>query len=310
MSKRILSLLFALALALPTLLASCDAPQSAFTDDGKVKIAATLFPQYDFARVIGADRVQIIKLLPAGAESHTFEPTAADLVSLNDADLFLYTGPDMEPWAKTVLSTLESPPLALDLTAAIGLSVSPGHDHADHATPQTDPHIWTSPKNAIAMVKAIRDTLIALDPDGKAVYEANTDAYLTELTALNADLRTVANEKRRDTLVFAGRFAFAHLCADYGFSFLSPYRGCDVEAEPSAADIATVIDFVKQNQIPIVFREELVSPTSVATITNETGAALLLLHSCHNVAKEEIASTSYLSLMRQNIAVIRRALCE
>ncbi len=307
MFKRTLLPLF---LALLFLLPACAAPKSAFGDTEKIKIAATLFPQFDFARVVGGDRVSVIKLLPAGTESHTFEPTAADIVTVADADLFLYTGPDMEPWANTLISGIDSPPAVLDLSDALGIETTLHDDH-DHAHEgNTDPHIWTSPKNAISMVEAIKDALCQIDPSGKDIYEANAAAYIQQLTALDADLTKVANEKKRNTLVFAGRFAFAHLCHDYGFDHISPYVGCDVEAQPSASDIAAVIDFALENDIRIVFYEELISPASVSTIPEETGATPLLLHSCHNVAKDEVDSASYLALMQENIKAIRRALCD
>lgn len=319
MKKTFSAILLCLAILLPLgLLAACTEPTSAFADDGRLKITATLFPQYDFARVIGGDRVQVIKLLPSGTESHTYEPTATDILTVADSDLFLYTGADMEPWAQTVLSGIDQPPMAIDLSEGIQ-AVATDHDHEhdhdedgtedDHVHAVSDPHIWTSPKNAMIMVEAICDALIELDPAGEATYRANTDAYLQSLDAMHTELCTLSADHAGETLVFGGRFAFAHLCAAYGFSYISAYRGCDVEAEPSASDITAVIEFIRAADVSYFFREELVAPQSVATIAAETGAKPLLLHSCHNVTQEDLAKdVSFLSLMQQNIENIRLAL--
>lgn len=308
---RKLPLLSLILLFLLSLLPACTSPQSAFGEGEGLRITATLFPHYDFARVIGGDRVQVVKLLPSGAESHTFEPSAADIVTLSDSDLFLYTGPEMEPWASTVLESIDQPPEVLDLSASVE-PLHAEHDHAspeEHAHPPIDPHIWTSPANAVEMVKAIRDALISLDPEGEAVYRANAEDYLAELTELDSELRALSAASVGKTLVFGGRFAFAHLCETYGFAHIAVYRGCDVEAEPSAADITAVIDHIRANGTTHIFREELVAPQSVLTIAAETDAEVLLLHSCHNVTQDELESgISYLSLMKQNLTNLGTAL--
>lgn len=306
--KRIFSV-FILILFLLTALPSCSVPKSAFENDGRVKIVATLFPQYDFVRAVGGERVQAVKLLPAGTESHTYEPTASDIVTIADADLFVYTGPDMEPWAQTILDGLDTCAEALDLSSVLHLP-APQDSHSDHDhAGVADPHIWTNPKNAMVMVQAICDALSSLDPEGEEVYRANSEAYLASLSALDLDLRAIAEQAENKTLVFGGRFAFAHLCEAYGFSHISAYRGCDVQAEPSATDIAAVIDFVRTNGISFVFKEEYVSSQSLKTIVQETGAAPLLLHSCHNLTKEDLEKgETYLSLMQKNVEALRLAL--
>lgn len=309
-------LCFSLLLSLG-LFSTCTEPTSAFADDGRLKITATLFPQYDFARVIGGDRVQVIKLLPSGTESHTYEPTATDILTVADSDLFLYTGADMEPWAQTVLSGIDAPPVAVDLSEGIRAVASDHeHNHDENGTDDdghvhsvNDPHIWTSPKNAMIMVEAICRALVELDPEGESTYRANTDTYLQSLSAMDTELHALSAASPEKTLIFGGRFAFAHLCAEYGFSYISAYRGCDVEAEPSASDITAVIEFIRSADAAYFFKEELVAPQSVAAIAAETGAKPLLLHSCHNVTQEELAGgASFLTLMQQNIENIRLAL--
>ncbi len=301
-------------LMLILLLPSCSAPQSAFAQDGRIKITATLFPQYDFARIVGGERVEVMKLLPSGAESHTYEPSARNIVTVQDSDLFLYTGREMEPWAETLLKGMDKPPMSLDLSEGIAHVAAP-HEHHGHggeteqAHEVNDPHIWTTPRNAVTMTERIRDALTAIDPEGKEIYEANAAAYISRLQALDRALSDTAERAEEKTLVFGGRFAFAHLCDAYGLEAVSAYRGCDVEAEPSAADIAAVIEFVKTNKISYIFREEMVSRRSVNAIAGETGAQILLLHSCHNVTGEELAAgVTYLSLMEQNAANLQKAL--
>ena len=115
--------LIALFLAMALLVSGCSgAEMSEEKPDGRIQIVATLFPQYDFARQIAGTFAEVTLLLPPGVESHSFEPTPADIIRINNADLFIYTGPEMEPWAEKLIDGLEGNPTVLDISQNIPLS--------------------------------------------------------------------------------------------------------------------------------------------------------------------------------------------
>ncbi len=310
----LLTAALAALLLLPALF-SCDgvrAPEKkAFTGDGRVRVTATLFPPYDFAVQIGGERVEVVKLLPAGAESHSFEPTSADLGLIGQSDLFFYTGPDMEPWAKTVLDAIgtSSGVTPVDLSAGItaleeedGKEEEAGHVGHHHGV---DPHIWTSPRNAKEMVRTVTDALISADPEGKEYYETRCAAYLASLDTLDERFSVIAAASNGKTLIFGGRFAFRYLANDYGFTCVSPFVGCDAEAEPSSAALAVVIDVAKAQGTSTVFCEEMTEPRVAKTVAEEVGCGVTVLHSCHNVSAEDLAAgVTYLDLMSGNAEII------
>ncbi len=297
--KRIFSLLLILCLSL----SGCTASQPQ-QDEGKLSIVTSLFPQYDFARAIAGELAEVTLLLPPGAESHSYEPTPADVIKINRADLFVYTGDNLEVWAKTLLSGLEGNPAILDLSEGVALYGHEGHDHEG-----VDPHIFTNPQYAIKMAQSLEDKLCEIDPVNAEAYRTRGAAYRKELENLDADFRQAVAEGKRNKLIFGGRFAFLYFVEEYGISYEAAYDSCSSESEPSAARLAQIMNIVKEEQIPVVFYEELSNHKTADLICAETGAKALLLHSCHNVSKEDLANgAGYLSLMRDNLASLKEGL--
>lgn len=302
----------ALLLAVLLVLAGCTMGQDD-TEAGKLQIVATLFPQFDFARQIAGDRAQITLLIPPGVESHSYEPSPADIIRIQNADLFLYTGPYMEPWAETLLDSMDKPSYqVLDVSRGIPLDEEDGaheEDELDHNHAGVDPHIWTSPKNAKTMADSILQALCVTDPAGEAAYCQSAEQYQRQLETLDRELEDVVTAGKRQELVFAGRFAFHYLFRDYGLTYISAYDSCSSETEPSVRAVADMIDVIRLDKLPAVYYEELTDPKVARAISEETGTEMLLLHSCHNVSARDMkAGVTYLSLMQQNVQHIRTGL--
>ena len=156
------------------LLAGCGA-QPLPPENERIEVVATLFPQYDFARQIAGARADVTLLLPPGVESHAYEPTPADIIRINQADVFLYTGAYMEPWAQKLIEGLDGDVQVVDVSAHVPLEEEShdheGHDHDGHGG--FDPHIWTNPQNAKVMVDNIAAALSAADPAGSGLFMTN-----------------------------------------------------------------------------------------------------------------------------------------
>lgn len=288
-------------------------------DSEKITIIATLFPQYDFAKEIAKDYANVVLLLPPGMESHSFDPSPADIIAIGNADIFLYTGAYMETWAADIISGINTEKVYVkDVSEHISLvkeeeieaeheeehgHIQQGHNH------EYDPHIWTNPIYAMTMVENIRDVLIEADPKHKEEYEENTAAYLEKLQELDSAFRETVQNGSRNRIFFGGRFAMYYFAKEYGISYESAYDSCSSETEPSAKAVAHIVDEMREEHIPVIFYEELVDPKIARTISQETGSEMLLLHSCHNVTKNELESgISYLQLMWNNVKNLKKGL--
>ena len=311
--KKLLALL--LLTALLTTLAACGIPEE--TD--RLSVVATLFPQYDFARNIAGDRADVTLLLDFGTDAHSYDPTPADLIAIARADLFLYTGDGMELWAKKLL---QSPDVAraiecgsltvLDLSQYVEPVCAHDHDHDDHGGHdhgEYDPHIWTSLAGADAMCVAIADALAAIDVSGAETYRVQLAAYRAQLTALRAEASTIAPV--RDTVYFGGSFAFAYLFDELGLHHKSVFEGCASHAEATAADIAEIVDSMRQSTAKYVFYDTPSEEKTARIIAGLTVAEPLRLHAIHNISKAEFdAGENYFSLMLRNLETLRKALEE
>lgn len=301
-----------------------------------LKVAATLFPYYDFARQIGGDVIDLELIVPAGMDSHSFEPTPADMKKLQDADVVILNGGVMEHWAEDVLEAVgredQRVIKMMDYVDAVEEELMEGmeesshsHSHAFHDSRdgehlhddgheeeiEYDEHIWTSPVNAMKFTEVIADTLCQADPDHRTEFEAGRDRYMKELEDIHQGFCQVAADKKRNLIVIGDRFPFRYLADEYGFEYRAAFSGCGADTEPSARTIAYLIDKVKQEKIPAVYYLELSSHRVSEIIGEETGAAPMLLHSCHNVTRKEFENNvTYVELMRQNIENLRKGLDE
>lgn len=303
------------------LIAGCNSSAGTVEDErgetGRIQVVATLFPQYDFARQIGGEKVAATKMINPGVDAHTYEPTPQDIIALNQADLFIYTGAEMEPWAETILESIDAELNVLD--ASIGVDLIPwgetsdeaSHDHShdedDHHehNHRYDPHIWTSPVNAMAMANNVLEALIAISPEDEDYFRANAEALRLELEVLDGEFREMMANAKRLTIVHAGRFAMHYLMYEYGIAFVASPN----ETDPSAALVAKMIALVNEEGIPVIFHEELVDPQLANMIASETDAKVLELHTVHNVSQADFErGVTYVELMQRNLEHLKIAL--
>lgn len=280
----------------------------------KVKVIATLFPQYDFVKQIGKEKVDVKLLLPPGIESHTYEPTPSDIININSADLFIFTGKEMEPWADKIVSSIDSDTKIVDASSRVDLlKVEEDDDEAEgeaHEHEHTyDPHIWLDPENAIKMVEEITYYLCSVDPEDAEYYTNNSNAYIQELKNLDSNIANIISSGTRQKAAFGGPFSYKYFVARYGLNYISAYDGCGEETEPSVSRVKEVIETVKEEKIPVIFYDELETSNIAMTISNESGAKALTFNTLHNLSKEKIDSgATYISIMNENINNLKIAL--
>lgn len=283
-------------------LAGCTTEEKTISD--KILITATLFPQYDFARVIGGDKVDVTLLLPPGTDSHHFDPSPSDMVKISESNLFIYTGDAMEGWAGDIAASLSGKVTVLNVSEGIELSSShEGHDHA------IDPHIWLDFDNAIKMCENITNALCTLSPENADYFISNFDEYSTLLSDLDKEYQLLFQTPPEKDLVFGGRFAVGYLVKRYNIPHQSAYESCNANDEPGARVIAALCDYVKENDVKVVYCEEFSDGKVAKEIAKANNAEVLVLHSCHNTSREEReAGETFISLMEQNLENIRKGL--
>jgi zinc transport system substrate-binding protein len=272
--------------------------------NGKISVVTTLFPFYDFARQIGGDKAEVTLLLPPGVEPHSFDPRPSDIVKINQADVFIFTGKFMEPWAADLVASLPSSVAVVDASKGIDLQPSNFHD-ADEPAGAPDPHIWLDFGNDTTIVGNIVSAFVSKDPGNASYYRANAEAYDDKLAALDSEFRAGLALCVKRELVYGGHYALGYLARRYGLSY-SAAQGVSPDAEPTVQDIASLVAQIRRDKIEYVFYEELSSPKIAQTIAQEAGAKMLLMNAGHNISKEELRKgTDFIAIMKVDLANLK-----
>ena len=298
-----------------SLLTGCGTqPADTAADDGRLRVLTSFYPMYDFACKIGGDCIDVTNMVPSGTEPHDWEPSTNDLKNLEKADVFIYNGADMEPWADDLLVSRSDTLHVVEASENVELRTTDGehehaheHEDADHHHGDFDPHVWLDPENAKIEMEAIRDALCAADPENSTVFQSNYEKYATELDALDAEFREKLAPLPNRTIVVAHE-AFGYLCDAYGLTQVG-IEGLSPDSEPDPGRMAEVIDFVREHSISTIFFEELVSPKVAEAIASETGAQAKMLSPLEGLSDEQAAAgADYFSVMHDNLAALMEAL--
>lgn len=286
--------------------------------DGKIKIIATLFPQYDFARQIAKDKAEVTLLLPPGSEAHSFDPSANDMINISNSDIFLFTGKYMEPWADRLISGIDNKTLIIkDLSQNIPL-IKDEHDDSQEELSENeqntheheyDPHFWLDPTLASLMVDNILDALCQKDPDNSEFYKTNANDYKAKLKNLDNDFSEVVKNAKRNTIVFAGKFAHLYFVKRYNLNYQAVLKNCSSQTEPSLQKLTYIINFIKENNIPVVYYEELSLSQTAKSICDNANVKALKFSTIHNLSKEQFDNgITYMDLMKENLENLKAGL--
>lgn len=293
------------------LLSGCG---SAAQESDGLSVVAVNFACYDLAKQIVGENGTVTMLIPAGTESHTYEPTTKDILSIQQCGLFVYVGGESESWVDDVLNSVGDGVRTvrlMDCVEVVEEETVEGMEDAGGSSdePEYDEHVWTSPMNAIDICERICAALCETDPDNSKSYEQNFSVYRGDLLELDAAFRDAVDNGVRKTVVFADRFPLRYFADEYGLEYFAAWPGCADESEPSAATVAFLIDKVNDENIPVVFHIELSNEDMADTICEATGAKKLQFNACHNVTADQFKSgVTYLDLMWENVEVLKEAL--
>jgi len=310
----------AVVILLLTVITGLCACSSAEPESDKLTVITTIFPPYDFARQICGDKAEVLQLLPLGGESHSYEPTAKDIIAISNCDLFIYNGGESDAWVEEILNSLDTPIKTLKMTDTVtalkeeyvdGMQTEEhdhDHNHDSHDVGY-DEHIWTSPENAVKIAVAICNEIAGIDTENSKYYTDNTEALVNELYRLDSDFTDFFGTVENKLLIFGDRFPFRYFADRYSLRYFAAFPGCSDETEPSAATAAFLIEKIKSEKVGCIYYIEFSNHAVADTLAEDTGIETAMLHSCHNITKAEFDSgCTYISLMRQNLETLEKTM--
>lgn len=307
------------AIALGASLCGCSGGESADSAD-KPLIITTIFPAYDFARQVFGDTAEVRMLLKPGQESHSYDPSAKDIVEINGCDLFVYNGGESDQWVESVLQAAPDVE-TFRMTDAVSLldeEHSEGmqeeehdHDHADGDEEEYDEHVWTSPDNAAAIVRALGSRAKALFPDSAAELDSNTESYAAQIEEIDGRLKALLDGEQR-YFIFGDRFPLLYFFKHYGLNYYAAFPGCGSETEPSAQTVTFLLDKLGQpDAVKAVFCIELSGRKLADVLAEDSGLDVVEFHSCHNITADDFAAgETYVSLMERNLQTLEKVLVD
>jgi len=265
----------------------------------KINVAVSLTILADFARNVGGDRVDVVSLVGPNGDAHSYVPSPADAKKLADAKLIILDGLGLE--GSTARFMRAAAKDAKVVTASDGITPL-------RLGTQSDPHAWQSVANAKTYVANIRDALIAADPAGKSVFEANAADYLRRLDALEAEVKaaiaSIPPDRRK---LVTTHNAFGYFGTAYEVDFIAPH-GVSTEAEPSARDVARIIAQIRAQKIPAVFLENVTDPRLLERIAQESGARIGGTLYSDALTDANGPAPTYIDMMRHNVKELVTAL--
>ncbi|SMD17628.1 zinc ABC transporter substrate-binding protein AztC [Rhizobium sp. RU36D] len=306
----------------------------------ELKVVASFSIIADLAKNVGADRVEITALVGPDGDAHVYQPRPSDAAALEGADVVLVNGLEFEGFMSRLIETSGTKASVVEVSKGIEPlknaededehhhegeeHAAAGHDHkhaekeeaghhdheheGHHHHGEFDPHAWQSIHNAEAYVKNIADAFCAADKAGCATYTANSEAYLAKLAALETEVKAAVDaipaEKRT---IITSHDAFGYFARDYGLKFIAP-EGISTEAEASAADVAKLVDQVKEDKASAIFLENITNPRLIEQIAAETGLTVGGTLYSDALSGTDGPASTYIDMFRYNVKTIKSAI--
>lgn len=301
-------------------LAACGTSNTEEGTTDSLDVVTTFYPMYNFTENIVGTNGNVTALLGAGQDTHSYEPTPKDMAAIAEADVFVYSSEYMETWVPAVLETLSDSDVTV-INASEGIAfyedndTDHGHDHDDeeehhedeghnHAV---DPHVWLDPVYAKQMVETISATIQSVDSENKTTYQENTAAYVEQLEALDVEFQTAF--QAADNRVFVVQHAaFGYLARRYNLTEVS-ISALTSNQEVSPAKLAEIGNFIKENDVEVIYYQDSGNNDLAATLAKETGIELGVLSAVEGITKsDQEAGIDYLTIMHNNLEALKETI--
>ncbi|MCR5546793.1 MAG: metal ABC transporter substrate-binding protein [Lachnospiraceae bacterium] len=299
------------------------------SDDGKLQVVTTIFPEYDWVmNVLGdeAENADVTMLLGSGVDLHSYEPTPEDILKITTCDVFIYVGGESDKWVADALAeAVNEDMVVINLMETLGDSVSEeeivegmeaeeeeGEEGEEEEEIEYDEHVWLSLKNAATIVDSIEMALSTADEENAETYSKNATAYKEELLALDEEYASAVSQKSVDAILFGDRFPFRYMVDDYDLDYYAAFVGCSAETEASFATITFLAQKVDELSLPAVMIIDGSDGKIAQTIVENSTAKnqeILTMNSMQSTTFEDVTNgETYLGVMKDNLTVLKQAL--
>lgn len=303
------------------MLSGCD--NSYNVKEDKINVVCTTFSQYDWVRELAGENINDINLilLGNGADLHSYQPTTGDIITISEADMFIYVGGVSEAWVDEVLKQADNKDMVvINMMEILGDRLFEEehiegmeeelHEHGEDI--EYDEHIWLSLKNAIVICKEIRDGLVSLDGANEKAYQNNYSQYIGRLEELDREYKNVIDNSSYDTLLFADRFPFIYMVKDYGLKYYAAFVGCSAETEASFETVTFLADKLDEMKLPGMLIVEGSKSELAKTInesTSDKNYSIYTLDSMQNVTMDNVKEgKTYIDTMKSNLEILKKVL--
>ena len=329
MKKKILTILLSAVMAVGCM---CGFGSCGSDDDGKISIVTTIFPEYDWVmNILGEkkDGFKVTMLLENGVDLHSYSPTFTDIVEISKCDMFLYVGGESEKWTKEALKApVNEERIEVDLFNILGDKVKEeeavegmqeeehdheeGEEHDHEEEVEYDEHVWLSLKNTKFLIGKVAEQICKLDEGNADYYTENARKYGEKIDELDGEFAEMVASANRDTVLFADRFPFRYLADDYGLKYYAAFAGCSAETDASFETMAFLVNKVNELDLKVILQLESAKGDIAKTVKRDAAAddiEILTANSLQSSTKRDFENgVTYLSLMRENLEVFRKAL--
>jgi zinc/manganese transport system substrate-binding protein len=287
--------------------AGAGTPRSAEAQ-GRLPVVASFSILGDIVANVGGDRIELRTLVGANGDTHTYEPTPADARALANASVLFEIGLNFESWLPDLYRASRSRATRVAVTSNMSLLRS---DESGHRHGEWDPHVWQDVSKAVTITYAVRDALGAADPANSDYYNLNAAVYASYLWELDAWIQGYVGccTTQAGRTVVTPHNSFNYLAARYGFVMLAtPIGSISTESDPSARQIATVVEQIRYHGVRAVFPENIANPRTMQRIASEAGVALAPPLYSDALGPPNGPAGTYVRMMYYNVATIIQAL--
>lgn len=288
-------------------------------DSEKTQVMTSIYPVYEITKEIAGDRADVSLMVGENEDAHHYEPSAQAVASVNEADVFIYSSDQMEFWAESLLNVVENEDLqVIELAEGLDLDIGEAdehdHDHEqeeadghDHDHGGLDPHFWLDPVAVKEQLPFIVEALSQKDPENESYYVENQNDFADELDRLDeAYQEAFADAENREFVV--QHQAFGHLANRYHLDQVA-VGGLTTEVEPDPQQLSRIINFINEEEVPVVYYQSGENSAIAETIAQETGTEIGVLYDLENKpSDDDLAEDSYTEMMQQNLEELQKSI--
>lgn len=293
--------------------------ESSTENSEQPQVVTSIYPVYEITKVVAGNRANVSIMVGENEDAHHYEPSARAVASVNEADVYIYSSEVMEFWAHSLLDVVENEKLHIvEMSESLNLEVDEAdhteqdhadedHDHEDHDHGAADPHFWLNPMAVKETLSAIVDGLSKADPEGADIYQKNAEAFANDLDKLDAAYHETFDAAVNRSFVVQHK-AFGHLAEQYNLEQIS-VGGMITEVEPNPQALTNIVNFVKENNVPIIYYQSGENSSTAETLAKETDTEIAVLYDLENKpADANFEEASYIELMYHNLEELQKAI--